>query len=77
MVIEDMPQPITHTRMGDRAVYTVQQLATRWGMTVKYVYREIRAGRLRSFSIGPGDVNIRVRHEWVDAYELGNERSVG
>lgn len=46
---------------------TVKDVAQRWGCNEDVVYREIRGGRLRSFTLG--NRVYRIRPEWVVEYE--------
>lgn len=47
---------------------TVSEVAERWQCCEQTVYRVIETGALRSFGVGR---LLRIRPEWVDAYECG------
>ena len=56
--------------MNSARPLTVSEIAERWTCCERTVYQIIETGALRSFSVGR---LIRVRQEWVDAYECGEQ----
>lgn len=51
-----------------KKLYTVNDIAERWGITTKTVTQMLRAGKLRAFRAGR---EWRVTQEALDAYERG------
>jgi excisionase family DNA binding protein len=49
---------------------TVPEIAERWTCCERTVYQIIETGALRSFGVGR---LIRVRPEWIEAYECGEQ----
>lgn len=53
--------------MSDQRMHNVASLAEHWGVSDTFVYTLVNTGKLRSLRVGPK--LIRIRHEWVLAYE--------
>lgn len=53
--------------------FTVEQLAKHWQCSEAKVYDLISSEQLRSFRLGTDSKSIRVRREWVDQFECGED----
>jgi excisionase family DNA binding protein len=64
-------------RGDDAGPFTVEEVAERWGVSVRLVGDLVRQGRLGSFRPGNGRGVVRISADHVAEYERGQQQAIG